>query len=785
MIKNYITIALRHFRRNLSFTLINVVGLSLGLAGSFVIGSWVWQELRFDSQFQDGQRIYRVSVSFYNSGAFASGPEILNNTLSEQAPEVEIAARLAKGKPTEILINESTFEESPYFVDSSFFQTLMYPFIAGDPRTAISKSTDVVITVGLAMKYFGTPDVLGKSIVVGKDKISHIVTGVIEESKVPSHFQAQMWLPLELKNNTNWTSARFFNYIKLKENSSKSALLNRLAGFKKDLVYPSFNAQIPYKEWAQQGMFDFHVVGLQDIHLDPPMRFELSPGGNRANVYIFLAVAIFLVVIATINFVNLSTAQSAKRAQEVGVRKALGTSRGHLVFQYLTESMVMSFIALLLGVGMAEIFLILFQNFTNEHLLTDLFNNGYELVIYLFFGLLVGVFAGIYPAFYLSKFKPADILKSRFIASKSGGFRNILVIVQFTISIALIICSLVVYEQLQLLRNVDLGFNRENILVVNNVEALNDNKSFFRDKLLQHSEVKSASFNKRIPAGTSVWVYTFKNKSTEQGEGFQTFIGDDQYLPTMGFRMLEGRNFSKDIVSDSSAVILTESAVKKLLLKEPISGTELADGMHVVGVISDFSFQNFYEKPDPVVIVYDPDGYRLSVRLAGNQTASFIKYMQNEWQALSPDQPMNYSFVDDNFELLLEKEKTLGKTITFFTSIGIFISCLGLFGLAAFMAQQRKKEIGIRRVFGASVKGVILLLNSSFTKLVLISILTSIPIAWYLMDWWLQNFEFKTVFNVYTFLFSGLAALVIAWFTVSYLSFKAASANPVDSLRDE
>ncbi|HNP18643.1 MAG TPA: ABC transporter permease [Fulvivirga sp.] len=785
MIKNYITIALRHFRRNLSFTLINVVGLSLGLAGSFVIGSWVWQELSYDSQFQDSQRIYRVSVSFYNSGAFASGPEVLNNTLAEQAPEVEIATRLAKGKSTEIYINESSFEESPYFVDSSFFQTLLFPFIAGNPSTAMSSPSNVVITASLAMKYFGSTDVLGKTILVGKDKISHIVSGVIKESSTPSHFQSQMWLPLELKNSTNWTSARYFNYIKLKEGSSKSALLKRLADFKMDLVYPAFNAQIPYEEWAQQGMFDFHVVALQDIHLDPPMRFELSPGGNRANVYIFLAVAIFLVAIASINFVNLSTAQSAKRAREVGVRKTLGTSRGHLVFQYLTESMVMSFIALLLGVGMAEIFLILFQNFTNEHLLTGLFNNGYEVALYLLFGLLVGVFAGIYPAFYLSKFKPVDILKSQLIAGKSGGFRNILVVIQFTISVALIICSLVVYEQLQLLRNVDLGFNRENILVVNNVEALSENKSFFRDKLLQHSEAKSASFNKRIPAGTSLWVYTFKNKSAEQGEGFQTFIGDDQYLPTMGFRMLEGRNFSKDIASDSTAVILTESAAKKLLLKEPIAGTELADGMHVVGVVSDFSFQNFYEKPDPVVIVYDPDGYRLSVRLAGHQTASFIKYMQNEWQALSPDQPMNYSFVDDNFELLLEKEKTLGKTITFFTSIAIFISCLGLFGLAAFMAQQRKKEIGVRRVFGASVKNVILLLNTGFTKLVLISILISIPLAWYLMDWWLQNFEFKTTLNVYTFLLSGVSALFIAWFTVSYLSFKAASVNPVESLRDE
>lgn len=785
MLRNFITIALRQFRRNLSYSIINILGLSLGLAGSFVIGSWVWQELNYDRHYQDSDRIYRVSVSFYNSGAFARGPEILNNVLADQAPEVEIATRVQKAKATNIHISDQSFEVSPLNVDSTFFSVFDHHFLAGNAEVALSDPQSMVISSQLAMNLFGNTDVLGNVVDYGEEKIPFRISGVILKSEQPTHLESDIFIPAELKNSENWTSATYFDYVKLTPTAIKKDLENRLEGLRKELVYPAFSSDMSYEDWVNSGNYAFYVKPLTDIHLDPPMKFDLQAGGNRANVYVFLMVTIFLLVIAVINFVNLSTAQSAKRAKEVGIRKAMGTSRSTLIIQYLTESTLVSLTALLIGIGLSEIFLILFQSFTNEKLFNGLFSNWSYGVIYFGLGLLVGILAGIYPAFYLSSFKPVDILKSKFSSSGKSSFRNLLVVFQFTISIALITCSVIVYQQLDYLRVADLGFDRENVLVINNADLLGDQKHSFKEKILQHSAVKTASFNKRIPAGPSLWIYTFFTKEMEQGIGLQTFIGDDQYLETIGFRLLEGRNFSKDIASDSSAVILTESAAKELMLGDDIVGAKLNGGSTVIGVVSDFSFQGFNSKPEPVAIIYDPDGYRLSIRLESDQASDFINYMNTEWQALSLKDPIKYSFVDDNFEQLMEKEKTLGKTIAFFTSIAIFISCLGLFGLAAFTTEQRQKEIGIRKVLGASISTVVLLLNKGFTKLVAMSVLISVPLAWYLMDQWLQNFQYKTEINVLIFILSGLVAMFIAWVTVSYLSLVAASANPVDTLRNE
>ncbi|MEQ9120551.1 ABC transporter permease [Fulvivirga sp.] len=785
MLRNFITIALRQFRRNLSYSIINILGLSLGLAGSFVIGSWVWQELNFDRHYQDSDRIYRVSVSFYNSGAFARGPEIFNNILEDRVPEVEIATRVQKERTTNLYINDQAFEVVPLKVDSSYFKVFNHQFVSGNADHGLLEPNSMIISTKLSFDLFGSHDVLGKLIEVGEDKTPYKISGVVHKSENPTHLETDLWMPIQLKGSENWTSASYFNYVKLIPSASINDLQFRLENLRKELVYPTFESGMSYDSWVDSGNYAFYTKALSDIHLDPSMKFDLQAGGNRANVYVFLMVTIFLLVIAVINFVNLSTAQSAKRAKEVGVRKAMGTSRKILIFQYLTESVLVSLTALIIGIGISEIFLILFQSFTNEQLINGLFSNWHYGLAYFGFGLLVGILAGVYPAFYLSSFKPVDILKSKFSNSGKSGFRNFLVVFQFTVSIALIICSLTVYQQLEHLRVTDLGFDRENVLVINNADLLDGKKEAFKQKMLQHNAVRTASFNKRIPAGPSIWMYTFFTEEMEQGIGIQTFIGDDQYLETIGFRLVEGRNFSNEIASDSTAVILTESAVKELMLGPNPIGAKLNRGSEVIGVVSDFSFKGFNDKPEPVAIIYDPDGYRLSIRLQGNQEADFIEYLNSEWQALSLKDPVSYAFIDDNFEQLMEKEKTLGKTIAFFTSIAIFISCLGLFGLAAFTTEQRQKEIGIRKVLGASVGTVVLLLNKGFTKLVAISVIISAPLAWYLMNLWLQNFQYKTDINILIFILSGFAAMFIAWLTVSYLSIAAAAANPVDTLRNE
>ena len=779
-----IKVSVRKLMKDKYYSFINIFGLALGIAGSFVIGSWVWQELNYDAHYLDSDRIYRVSVGFYNSGAFARGPEKLNTVLRDQAPEVEIATRVVKSQPEPLTIEDKTFEVSPFYVDSTFFKVFDHEFILGNAETALTAPNNIILTTAMADKLFGSTDILGKSVIVGDDKKLYQVAGIIKKSDHPTHLDSDIWMPLEIKGNKFWTSAYCFNYIKLHPNSSQNQLEERLEQFKKELVFPDYRSSQSYADWKGLGIFDFYIKPLKAIHLDPPMKFDLQAGGNRANVFVFMMVSIFLLAIAVINFVNLSTAQSAKRAKEVGVRKALGTSRFSLIKQYLIESIVLSMIAMLLGIALSELFLILFQSYTNEVLINGLFSNGINIALFVTLTLAIGVIAGLYPAFYLSRFKTIDVFKMN-KSKGSSTFRNVLVVFQFTISIVLIICSILVYQQLQHLKKVDLGFDRENVLVINNIDALGGSKEAFKEKLAQHSAVKTVSFNKRVPAGSSVWLYSFQSEAMDQDEGFQTFIGDENYLDAMGFRLLEGRNFNRDIASDSTAVILTKSAARDLLLGDKVLGAELGAGYHVVGVVSDFTYQGFDAKPDPVVILYNPEGYRLSVRLTGNQTSEFISYMNTQWQLLTPDKPVNYAFVDDNFESLMVKERTLGKTISFFTSIAILISCLGLFGLAAFTTEQRQKEIGIRKVLGASVKSVVMLLNKKFFQLVLVAVIISMPLAWYLMKLWLQNFEYKMEVNYLVFIISGAIALFVAWITVSYLSITAASANPVDTLKDE
>lgn len=785
MITNFLLMASRQLRRNLAFSLINILGLSLGLAGSFVIGSWVWQEVNYDKHFADNERIYRVSIGFYNSGAFASGPERLTPFLAENAPEVEVATRVGRPRPTTIYVDDKKFEERPLFVDSAFFKVFDHQFVLGDPATALAAPNQVVITTELARKYFNTENAVGRTVLRGEDKVPYQVSGVVQVSKEHTHLSSAIWMPISFENSSNWISARYFNYIKLKEDFSRESLVRRLESIKKNTIYPTFETDTPYDEWKATGTYDFFITPLVDIHLNRTMRFDFQEGGNRANVQIFTAAAIFLLIIAIINFVNLSTAQSVKRAKEVGIRKVLGTSRTKLIFQYLTESVGVCGIAMFLGIGLAELFLILFQSFTNEVLINDLFLSSEQIILYLTVGIITGVIAGVYPAFYLSAYKPIDALKARVSSVKGVGFRNYLVVFQFVISVTLIICSMVVFQQLNHLKVADLGFDRENVLVINNASALGSVKNAFKEKLLQHNDVAQVSFNKRVPAGSSVWLYSFQSKKMEQGEGLQTFIGDHNYLETVGFRLLEGRNFIES-PADSGSVILTESALKTLLIdRESAVGTQLTAGLTIIGVVSDFSYQNFTDTPDPVAILYDPDGYRLSIKLKGNQTSEFVEYMTSEWQALSLDDPLEYTFVDDNFELLMEKEKTLGNTMTFFTSIAIFISCLGLFGLAAFVTQQRQKEIGIRKVLGATVTQIILLLNRTFTQLVILAVLIAAPLSLYLMREWLLNFQYKTNLSVMLFILAGFSAILISWLTVSYFSLKSATANPVDTLREE
>ncbi len=784
MIFNYIIIALRNFKRNVIYTFINIFGLALGLAGSFVLINWVWQELSYEKHFKNHEQIHRISVSFYNSDPFARGPYTLKPVLLSEVPIVEAVTNIINGKKTVVKANSNLFEEFPLLVDTSFFTIFQHEVKSGN-KDLIGKKNFVAITDQLALKYFGQEDAIGEILFLDKSKEPYEVAAIIEANTLPTHLDTQMWLPLANVENQSWTSASCFVYVKLKEGADIIQLKTSLEQIRKTKVYPSFNPSISYDEWLSANYFNFFTLPLSDIHLYSKMKFELSAGGNITNVYIFLAVAIFLISIAVINFVNLTTAQSIRRAKEIGIRKVLGTARTGLIIQILTETLVISSLAMIVGIGLAEIFLILFQQFTNEILINGLFNNSLQFGIYVVFGVVIGFLAGIYPAFYLTRLNTIDILRTKFSNGNNSYLRNSLVVLQFTVSIALMVCSYLIHSQLSMLQGVDLGFNRNNVLIIENAQALKQSKEVFKQKLLQHAEVENASYNLRMPAGNAMWLYTFQTKEMQTGKTLQTFIGDDNYLQTLGYRLLSGRNFSKEIKSDSTAVILTQAAVKELNLTEPVVGTILEEDYHVIGVVENFVYQNFNQKPDPVAILYNPDGFRLAVKLKGNQTLQFLQYMQEQWQQLKIEEAISYTFLDDNFAKVVDKEITLGKTISFFTTLAIVISCMGLFGLASFLTQQRQKEIGIRKVLGASISNLVLLLNHSFSRLVFISFVPATIISSWLIGRWLMNFEYKIEIGWEVFLISGMSALILAWLTVGFLTVKAAMANPVDSLRDE
>ncbi len=510
------------------------------------------------------------------------------------------------------------------------------------------------------------------------------------------------------------------------------------------------------------------------------------PVGSKDNVVTFAAIAALIILIASVNYVNITTARASIRAKEVGVRKTLGGSKVALVMQFLCESVIVCSLALILAIALGELFLSAFESITGLKLLENLFTGLMQFGTVALIALAIGLIAGLYPAFYLTAFEPVRVLKGQ-IHSRSGSkncFRNALVLLQFTITICLLTGTAVVFEQLQYMRTRDLGLKTDNVMVINNARLMGNQRDAFKHEILNHSAVESASYNKRIPAGSSIWVTSYKNETMEEGLPMQSFHGDHDMVPTLGFRIVDGRNFSRELASDSAAVILNQSAVKALGLKQPL-GAILNDDLHVIGVVADFNFESLRKKIEPVALTLDTDGYRLAVKIQGDKTQQVMQFAESLWNRFGMSESMQTYFLDQNFEKLLQKERILSQAVFMFTILTVFISCLGLYGLSAYMAEQRTKEVSIRKVFGATVAGVVSLLSRDFLKLVLLANLISWPVAWYTANRWLQNFAYRIEVGWEVFALAGGLALMIALVTVSFQAVRAAVANPVDSLRYE
>ncbi|WPP48462.1 ABC transporter permease [Catalinimonas niigatensis] len=805
MIRNYLKIAFRNLANHKLYTALNILGLSIGVASCLLILLYVYHELSYDTFHTKAERIYRVGLN----GKIADQEVFTTNTTPplaftavEEFPEVENATRIYVYHGQQVIrYGENVVsEEKIFYADSTFFDVFSFKLLEGDAATALVEPNSLVLPEDIVQKYFGNESALGKTLLLGNEKTPHTVTGVLEKLPDNAHFHFNMlrsMSTLEYSRDDGWFSNSFMTYLLLHEGASAETLSAKLSGLVEKYVGPEIQQfmGISLEQFSQMGnKYGYFLQPLLDIHLHSNLSDEIEPNGDITYIYIFSAIAFFIILLACINFMNLATARSANRAKEVGVRKTLGSLRSNLVRQFLTESVLLSLMATVLALVAALLLLRPFNNMAGKEISADLFTESWFLLSLLGLMLIVGVVAGSYPAFYLSSFRPVEVLKGKLKAGmKSGNVRNMLVVFQFFISITLIICTLLVYQQLEYTQNKNLGFEKENVVVMKGVWRLPEGQQkALQQDLMDQSQIVNASISNNVPPGVNNTTI-FRKKTTEEDVLISTYDVDHEHLPTMQIELLQGRNFSRDFPTDTAAVLLNEAAVREFGFENPLNEEVLYFGgeygktlpYKVIGVFKDFNYESLRNSVRPLALMLTSSGSNISVRIAAGDVRSTLTTIENTWAKHAPDEPFQYTFLDEDYDALFRAEQRLGVVFSVFTGLAILVACLGLLGLAAFMAEQRTKEIGIRKVMGASVASVILLLSKDFTRLIIVAFVLAIPLAYFVMDWWLKGFAFRISIGPGIFIIAGLSALLIAWLTVSWQSARAASANPVRSLRNE
>lgn len=805
MISNYLKIALRSLWNKKAFASINILGLAIGLATCMLILLFVQHELSYDRFNKDADRIFRVTLHGRIGGndiniAGASAPA--GPALMRDYPGVEAYTRLNTNGTFLVKKEEKRFlEERVIFADSNFFNFFSIPLLKGDANSVLKEPQTVVLTKSTALKYFGKEDPIGKSLTMGTSGLFR-VTGVCEDVPSNSHFHYDFFGSMKsIKLGEKWLSSGAHTYVLLR----KGYPVEKLAGQMPQLVRKYIGPEIQeflgmsYDEYLRKGdRFGFNLQPLTDIHLTSNLENELEGNSNIKYIYIFTAIATFILLIACINFMNLSTAGSAGRAKEVGIRKVMGSVRQQLMLQFLTESVLVTLFALLIAFGLVVLLLPGFNNLAGKQFDLQSILNA-RMIAYALTGcLVVGLLAGSYPAFFLSAFRPVAVLKGSIQAGvKSGWLRNTLVTVQFVVSIAMIIGTMVVYQQLRFIQNKNVGFDKEQVLILHDTYLLGGKAKTFKETLANLSAVSSVTLAGYIPAGPSnsgndgFLPESVGNSITPYR--FTTYQVDEEYLKTLGIGLVTGRNFSKEFGGDSASVLINEAAAKQFGWENPIgkrvrtigNGTPESKKFYtVVGVTKDFHFRSMHERIAPLVMLYGGDQYQIAIRIKTNDIPGLLKQLEKSWKAIS-DNPFAYSFLNERFNKMYESEQRVGKLFGIFAGLAVMIACLGLFGLAAFTTIQRTKEIGVRKVLGASVLSIVSLLSKDFVKLVGIAIVIASPLAWYGMNQWLSDFAYKIDIEWWVFLLAGVLAVGVALLTVSFQSIKAALVNPVKSLRSE
>ncbi|WP_163417233.1 ABC transporter permease [Flagellimonas sp. HSM57] len=810
MFKNHIKIAWRSLKKQPFFSFLNVFGLAIGISSGLLISLYIHDELSFDKMFADTERIHRVDLDVKFGGteskmAVASAP--MADALVTDFPQVELATRFSSGGNA--LIREKDENQNvkePYvtFVDASFFEMFGLKLLLGDEATALTEPNTLILTKTAAEKHFGVNEALGQTMILNNVE-TYTVTGVIEDMPKNSFLRDySVFMAMagyEDALSPEWTSNNYPTFFKLAPGADVKNFQHQLQSLFGTYVIPyaqRFFPGISEEQFKAAGNhFYISSTPLTRIHLHSNLESEMSANSSIQNIYILSFIGLFLIVLASVNFMNLSTAYSLKRSKEVGVRKTLGSTKITLLWQFLMESGLITFISLVAALILAVALLPLFNGLAGKEISIP-FTNPMFWIVLVVMTLLLGLFSGAYPAFFMSRFIPAVVLKGSGEKSVGGGkIRNVLVVFQFAISVFLIVSTIVVYQQLNFIQKKDLGFSKSQVLVIEDVFAAGDKARTFKEEVGRIGQVESVTLTGFLPTPSYRTNTTFfKEGSTHQENtiNMQTWRIDHDYLSTLDMELISGRNFDRQFVSDSTAMLLNESAVAILgITPEEVLGMRLsrdlgeqdAEFFKVVGVVKDFHFESLKKGIGALSMTLGNSTGALAVKLESEDFSSSIAAIENIWRKVAPGQPFNYRFMDDAFNSTYEAEQKLGKIFMVFTILSILIACLGLFGLAAFNAEKRTKEIGVRKVLGASVSQITYRLTIDFLKLVGIAILISLPLGWYAMNTWLEDFSYRINIGIEILVLAALLAVTVAIITVSYQSIKAAIVNPVKSLKTE
>jgi putative ABC transport system permease protein len=804
MIRNYFKITFRNLWKNRGFSFINIFGLATGIACSLLIFLFVTDELSYDRFHKDSDLVYRVVKDFVNDDGSkipdATTPAALAPAMQREMPEVASITRIRPNWGRNYLIkygNKKITEEKLFGVDSSFFDVFTFPFVMGNSKAAFRDINSIVLTQAAAKKLFGSENPVGKTLSV--DAFGDmVVSGVLKDVPSNAHFHFDLLVsfnkqPGTSSQNNNWHGYNDYTYVKVKQGTNISGLVKKIQALNDRNVQKSFSI--------------FYVQQIKDIHLTSNLKWELEPNGDKQYVYIFILIGLFIIIIAAINYMNLATAKASVRAKEIGVRKVAGALRESLINQFLVESVITCMIASFLAIGLAQMLLPIVNELIGKQL--RLFNDP-KLLVYILAGtIFLGIAAGFFPALYLSSFKPITVLKG-FKLNEQGALslRKVLVVVQFTISIVLIIGVLVISQQMHYIMSARLGLNTNQVATISNVGFLSSSdRNAFKNELERLPGVQAVSAsNGMLPGRFSTTRVNVKGSKNEQQVNFISV--NYNYLNLLNIEIKEGRGFSPKFQGDTltngipggpleqtiGSVILNETAVRDLGIKAPAVGKQLLWSankdtsyyLNIVGITKNFHFTSMRNEIKPFAFMVNPNAQgTFLVKLSGKNISPTLAQIENKWKTFSGERPFEYSFLDETFARLYQSESRFQKVFISLVLLGILIACLGLLGLATFAAQQRVKEIGIRKVLGASIASIVALLSKDFLKLVLISFVVAVPVAWYAANQWLQDFAYRIDVKWWIFLLAGMIAVFIALFTISFQAIKAAIANPVRSLRTE